>query len=125
MARHHLLATAAFFCSLALLSGTAQAQQYSTQYNNCLARAKGTVQQSMCAQAEITDQDDRLNKAYQQLMRQYSQNPAKQTALRTDERAWIKKRDYDCQQNKNTTSGGCLLQQTTQRADYLESQLKP
>ena len=97
---------------------------YSAEYNSCMGRAHGTVQQGMCAQTELSAQDARLNKAYQQVMHQYASDPAKQTALRTEERSWLKKRDYQCKVDGNTIDNGCLMQQTAARADALEGQIK-
>ena len=100
------------------------AQQYTPEYNSCHARAKNLVQEGVCDQAELGKQDDRLNKAYKQVMSQYASDPAKQSALRTEERTWLKKRDYDCKINGTTIDDECLMRQTAQRADVLEKQVK-
>ena len=98
--------------------------QYSQQYNDCMARTHGaTVQQGMCAQAELTKQDDRLNKAYQQVMGQFPQGAPQRIQLRDEERSWLKKRDYDCKLNGDTIDNGCLLDKTKARADELEKRI--
>ncbi len=102
----------------------ALAQQYSATYAACHARAKNPVQETVCDQSELGKQDDRLNKAYKQVMSQYAGDPAKQTALRNEERTWLKKRDYDCKINGTTIDDECLMRQTAQRADLLEKQVK-
>ena len=116
---------AALVMAVGLAGARGYAQgSYSAEYNNCMGRAHGTVQQGMCAQSELTTQDARLNKAYQQLMHQYASDPAKQGALRTEERSWLKKRDYQCKVDGNTIDNGCLMQQTAARADVLEGQIR-
>jgi uncharacterized protein YecT (DUF1311 family) len=46
-------------------------------------------------------------------------------ALRLEERRWIKKRDYDCKvNNMGTVDNNCMLNQTSSRADELQSHLK-
>lgn len=98
--------------------------QISGEYSSCIGRAHGTVQQSICAQTELGKQDARLNKAYTQLMQQYANQPDKKLTLRTEERTWLKKRDYDCNLGRDTTDEGCVMQKTADRADILEHELK-
>ena len=100
-----------------------RAQQYSPEYNACHSRAKNVVQEGVCDQAELGKQDDRLNKAYKQVMLQLASDPAKQTALRNEERTWLKRRDYECKINGATIDDGCLMRQTAERADLLEKQI--
>ncbi len=96
----------------------------SDRYAACHARAKGnTVQDGLCAQTEMAAQDARLNKAYQQVMHQLDNDPAKKTALRDQERSWLKKRDYDCKVDGNTIDDGCLVDKTAIRANELEKQV--
>ena len=78
----------------------------------------------MCEQAETGAQDDRLNKAYQQVMSQKATDPAAKAALRTQERAWIKERDYTCKLNRETVDGECIVSKTALRADELEAQVR-
>jgi len=119
-----LLATFALAVAATAAVPAAHAQ-YSPEYNACIARSHGkTVQEGMCAQAELTKQDARLNKAYQQVMSQYPQNDAKRIELRDQERTWLKKRDYDCKVNGDTIDNGCLVEKTAARADELEHRIK-
>jgi uncharacterized protein YecT (DUF1311 family) len=97
----------------------------SAKYQACLDRAHGsTVQLGLCEQTELAAQDARLNKAYQQVMHQLAKSPEKQTALRDEERSWIKKRDYECKVDGNTIDDSCLVDKTSARADALESQVR-
>jgi uncharacterized protein YecT (DUF1311 family) len=67
--------------------------------------------------------DDRLNKAFTELLRQSDAEHAR--GLRLEERRWIKKRDYDCKVNDmGTVDNNCMLNQTSSRADELQGQLK-
>ena len=105
--------------------GVGQAAGLSAKYQACAARAgSNVVQQTVCDQSEIGAQDDRLNKAYQQVMRQLAARPAQKAALRERQRAWIKERDYSCKLNGDTTDAGCVLNKTTARADELEGQVR-
>ncbi len=119
-----VLATTLFAFAAATLTVTQAHAQYSPEYTNCYGRAHGTVQQSMCAQTELTKQDARLNKAYQQLMAQYANDPDKKLVLRTEERTWLKKRDYDCNLGREVTDEDCVMKKTAERADTIEHQLK-
>ena len=90
----------------------------------CLQRASGNpVQRSVCAERETGAQDDRLNKAYQQVMHQLAADPAGHTALRDEERTWIKERDYTCKVNGNTVDSACIVMKTAARADELEGRV--
>lgn len=115
---------------IAFASGSsAQAQDLprglSQQYMACQTRAGGnTVQSGICAQTEMAAQDARLNKAYQQVMRQLANNPAERTALRNAERSWLKKRDYQCKVDQHTIDSGCLVAQTAARANELETRIR-
>jgi uncharacterized protein YecT (DUF1311 family) len=120
-----LAAAAAVLIAVCASGARAQAPQgLSANYVACHARAKGnTVQDNICAQGEMAAQDARLNKAYQQVMRQLAKEPEKKTALRDAERSWINKRDYDCKVDEHTTNEGCLVVQTAIRANELEKQV--
>lgn len=105
--------------------GVGRAAGLSAKFQACAARAgANVVQQTVCDQSEIGAQDDRLNKAYQQVMRQLAADPARKAALRDRQRAWIKERDYSCKLNGDTTDAGCVLTKTTARADELEAQVR-
>jgi uncharacterized protein YecT (DUF1311 family) len=81
-----------------------------------------TAQVNLCSQQELVRLDARLNKAYTELLRQ--SDPEHARDLKLEERRWIKKRDYDCKLDAGTTDNGCMLEQTSSRADELESHLK-
>ncbi len=114
---------------LAILSSacatSASAEGLSERYIACHTRANGnTVQDGICGQAEMAEQDARLNKAYQQVMRQLDKDPGKKLALRTEQRSWLKRRDYECKVNADTVNDDCLIKKTATRADELEKQLR-
>ncbi len=109
--------------------GTADAQEpprgLSGQYMACHGRAHGnTVQEGICAQTEMAWQDARLNKAYQQVMRQLVSKPQERMALRDAERSWLKQRDYECKVDQQTIDSGCLVMRTAVRANELEAQVR-
>ena len=96
-------------------------QGMSPAYRACLERAHhNTVQLGICEQTEMASQDARLNKAYQQVMHQLAKNPAKQMALRNQQRSWLKERDYSCKVDHQTLDDSCLVGKTATRADELE-----
>jgi len=122
------LAIAASALAIACTAG-AHAQEMpagiSSQYLACHGRANGnTVQEGICAQTEIAAQDARLNKAYQQVMRQLASKPQERLALRDAERSWLKRRDYECKVDAQTIDSGCLVTKTAARANELESQVR-
>jgi uncharacterized protein YecT (DUF1311 family) len=97
----------------------------SDRYTACQARAAAnTVQQGICAQAEMASQDARLNKAYQQVMRQLTNTPQRRTALRAEQRSWLKARDYECKVDQETINSSCLVTKTATRANELESMIR-
>lgn len=114
--------------ALALLSsaparaeGDALSINLSAAFKACYLRAgDNIVQRDICAQREVSAQDDRLNKAYQQVMHQLANDPAAHTTLRDEERRWISERDYACKINGTTVDVACVVIKTAQRADELE-----
>jgi uncharacterized protein YecT (DUF1311 family) len=102
--------------------------QYSPDYEPCLNSgdaAKGvSVAMGACVQAELKAQDERLNGAYKSAMAK--RGPAEQAKLRIEERAWIKRRDAECE--KQRTGGtidmveipSCLLNETIRRRIALQ-----
>lgn len=100
-------------------------QGLSADYGACLKRARGnTVQLGLCEQGEMASQDARLNKAYQQVMRQMANDPSRQAALRTRQRAWLKERDYTCKVDRQTVNSSCIVSKTAARADELERMIR-
>jgi uncharacterized protein YecT (DUF1311 family) len=87
--------------------------------------AKGvSVAMGACVRDELAVQDARLNAAYKSAMAK--RGPAEQAKLRIEERAWIKRRDADCEAQR---SGGtidmvevpmCLLHETVRRRITLQ-----
>ena len=105
----------------ALAQGDALSAHLSASFQACYQRAgNNTVQRGICAQREVNAQDDRLNKAYQQVMHQLAGDPTAHTALRDEERRWIKERDYTCKINGDTIDVSCVVLKTALRADELE-----
>lgn len=97
----------------------------SDRFTACAARAHGnTVQEGICAQSEMASQDARLNKSYQQVMKQLASQPQKRIALRDAQRSWLKARDYECKVDQETINSGCLVMKTAARANELESMIR-
>lgn len=103
----------------------------SREYNECMGRgdaARGvTIAMRECSGAELDRQDARLNQAYRMTMQRLSK--ARQTKLRTDQRAWIKRRDATCIAAAKKFEGGtmaplehgqCALRETIARRLWLE-----
>lgn len=122
---------AVFALGAVAISGAtaANAQDYpaglSSKYLACQSRAgNNTVQSGICAQTEVTAQDARLNKAYQQVMRQLASKPQARLTLRNEERSWIKRRDYECKVDQETINTACIVSKTASRANELESRIR-
>jgi uncharacterized protein YecT (DUF1311 family) len=100
-------------------------QGLSAAYYGCVERARrNTVQLGICGQTEMASQDARLNKAYQQVMRQLARAPFRQTALRSQQRSWLRERDYTCKVDNQTLNSSCLVSKTAARADELERMVR-
>lgn len=107
-------------------------KEYSPAYDRCLNSGdaiKGvTVAMAGCTNEELQKQDARLNRAYKAVMARRSK--AEQAKLRTVQRAWIKRRDAECQEDLTGGTidmlniGGCHLSMTTVRAVELERMVK-
>jgi hypothetical protein len=69
--------------------------------------------------SQLGQEDTRLNQFYQQRVAQLHNDPAKLTALRADERGWIRQRDRYCGKDVD-----CLARETNVRADYLQNQVR-
>ena len=121
--------TVAGFAAMMLLAASASAQpsmssNLSPAFVACYQRAgANTVQRSVCAEREVGAQDDRLNKAYQQVMHQLASDPVGHARLRDEERSWIHERDYACKVNGDTVDSACVVVKTAARADELESRV--
>lgn len=100
---------------------------YSKTYNDCMNAAEGsTLPVRQCMQAEHDAWDKRLNEVYQAVLARRS-GPAR-TALRDDERAWIKRTAQKCDHAGDDEAGGtlqnveidqCYLDETIARTVYL------
>lgn len=128
----------ASLAALVLLAASAAAapvdaqREYSTQYTRCLQTgdaAKGvTAAMANCTNVELAVQDRRLNAAYAAAMA--ARPAAQKDALRNAQRAWIKRRDTECEENLTGGTidilerGGCRLEMTTVRAVELERMAK-
>ncbi len=85
-----------------------------------------TVEMIECIGAETKRQDERLNKAYKEVMAQLSETRQKQ--LQDAQRAWIKFRDAHCHFHADPDGGtmatvrtnDCFLSATASRAQELE-----
>lgn len=107
-------------------------KEYSPAYDRCLSSGdaiKGvTVAMAGCTNQELQKQDARLNRAYKAVMARRSKT--EQAKLRTVQRAWIKRRDAECQEDLTGGTidmlniGGCHLSMTTVRAVELERMAK-
>jgi uncharacterized protein YecT (DUF1311 family) len=118
---------------LAMLCGTALAdppsveRYYSKTYSDCMNEAAGsTLPMRQCMGAEHDDWDKQLNQVYQALMA--SRSAPQKTALRDDERAWLKRTQHQCDHAGDDEAGGtlqgvevdqCYLDETIRRTVYL------
>lgn len=92
------------------------------------ASGYGDAAMTECYDIELSVQDGRLNQAYKMVMQRL---PApRKTALRNEERAWIKRRDALCQRHAAPEAGGtmydvmlssCLVDETIKRTIALEN----
>jgi uncharacterized protein YecT (DUF1311 family) len=116
--------------ALFVISGSAHSaekSEYSKTYTECMEKSGGvTVNMRECADAEITLQDTRLNKAYRELMKATSAK--RQTQLRNVQRMWVAYRKANCDffddPDGGTLAGlsalSCFLTHTAARAKELE-----
>ncbi len=88
-------------------------------------RAVSTVEIEDCQQALLATANRRLNATYARAMRALP--PARRTALRRAERAWIDERDAACRIGPDQGSSGpvvageCLIRRTDARTAHLEA----
>jgi len=75
---------------------------------------------SAAQDAQLGQEDARLNRAYQLRVAQLRNNPGKLTELRRQETDWITERDQKCGKD-----AACLAKATKERADYLEQLVAP
>lgn len=128
MPSRYLIASAAVLSCFAAL---AQAEDFSSSYTQCMDTASSTVAMSSCIQAETTLQDQRLNRAYKQLMSKLETGP--KNSLRDVQRGWIAYRDGNCAFHAQASGGTlrqieggmCVMGMTRDRAAELERVLSP
>jgi uncharacterized protein YecT (DUF1311 family) len=102
-------------------------QNLSERFSGCMDKSDGsTSSMRECIAAETKRQDDRLNKAYKELMAQFA--PARKKQLLDAQRAWLKFRDakygFYADPNGGTLSkqlaDNCFMSSTAARAKELE-----
>ncbi|MFO1350893.1 MAG: lysozyme inhibitor LprI family protein [Gammaproteobacteria bacterium] len=95
------------------------------------AKAESTADRRACAKAGYDKADQRLNEVYKQLRERLDADG--KTRLRDAQRAWIAYRDAECAWAADQMRGGteaavieagCRADQTSVRADELESYLE-
>ena len=105
---------------------------YSAEYSACLDKSGGVTMNVLdCISAETARQDDRLNKAYKEIMGEL--DPARKKQLRNVQRLWIKYRDANCGFYADPDGGStarinandCFLIETAERAKELEGLKMP
>jgi len=109
----------------------AMAEDNSPSYTQCMDKASSTVAMSSCIGAETTLQDERLNRAYKQLLAKLEASPQKN--LRDVQRQWIAYRDGNCKFHVQASGGTmaqlegvlCVMDMTRERAAELERVLSP
>ena len=107
---------ALFFASLAFGS-----------YEECLHKARSTLEVLQCQEREFQKVDRRLNQAYQRALLRLP--PKKRRELRTIQRLWIRYKEAKCDYFYDAKSGRggleekmeCLIQESKRRAKELEN----
>lgn len=110
---------------------SAQAEDSSPAYSQCMDKASSTQAMGECIKAETALQDERLNRVYKQLMAKL--DAGKQKSLREVQRNWIVYRDGNCRFHVQASGGTlasinggmCLMDMTRERGAELERILSP
>lgn len=115
-------------------AGVAMAEyRYSPQYETCMDKvdlgALKNSQWAACADQELKKVDAALNTYYRKLQQQLE--PEQREALKKSQRAWLQYREARCSFEAlgPIAPGGaasqslCMLEMTTQKADYLRDLL--
>ena len=115
-------------------AGVAMAEyRYSPQYETCMDKvdlgALKNSQWAACADQELKKVDAALNTYYRKLQQQLE--PEQREALKKSQRAWLQYREARCSFEAlgPVAPGGaasqslCMLEMTTQKADYLRDLL--
>ncbi len=120
----------AIAASSQLLAATSQVERrYTPALKRCIDNSGyGDAAMTECYDIELSVQDGRLNQAYKMVMLRLS--AARKTALKNEERAWVKRRDAVCQHHAAPEAGGtmydvmlssCLVDETIKRTIALEN----
>lgn len=98
---------------------------FSPEYESCITSAHGfTVARASCHSAELARQSARVDRALKSVLATRSDDA--QARLLSDQRAWIERRDSECQDAPAPASsdvlheGSCRIDMTIQRAVKLE-----
>lgn len=110
-----------------LVSTIAYGEESQQSHEACMENAVSTADMVACISEEFEREDQRLNDNYQQLRSQLSDGRKEQ--LLTAQRAWIAYKDANCDFYADPEGGtlarvsanSCVLTETTDRADELES----
>jgi uncharacterized protein YecT (DUF1311 family) len=124
-----LLLTAFIAASVSAQTQSQIERRYTPALKRCIDNSGfGDAAMTECYDIELSVQDGRLNQAYKMVMQRL---PAeRKTALRNEERAWIKRRDAVCQRHAAPEAGGtmydvmlssCLVNETIKRTIVLEN----
>jgi uncharacterized protein YecT (DUF1311 family) len=106
-------------------------KRYSATYTHCMSTGDAALGVSpamnACTWAEVELQERQLNRAYKQRMAKLGAR--QRTALRSDERRWIKLREKDCNAVYESHAGGsmaplvygtCMINTAIARTIWLE-----
>jgi uncharacterized protein YecT (DUF1311 family) len=109
-------------------TGLAEQEEYlgiRPAYQSCIDHGDGSMPSMIaCAEGEFAYQDKRLNAVYGRVMK--SMSTEQKSALRTEERAWIAKKNVECAMPDAPGQGqildaiGCSITATARRARQLE-----
>ncbi|CAN0598257.1 unnamed protein product [Ectocarpus sp. 12 AP-2014] len=110
-----------------LVSGIAYGEESPQSHAGCMENAVSTADMVTCITEEFEREDQRLNDNYQQLRSQLSSD--RQEQLLTAQRAWIAFKEANCDFYADPEGGSlarveanaCVLSETTDRADELET----
>lgn len=111
----------------AMAAAPAAPKGVSPAFQSCKDSAQGTIEHAACISEEITLQDQRLNRVYQQL--QTRLDAPRKEQLVAAQRAWLSSRDldgrleeslYDNSQPGNLQAGEADMLRLSARADLLQ-----
>ena len=116
------------FGTLALTLASCLPTAHAASDDEIVCKRDGNQQEmNTCAVGDYKKADDALNATYKAVMAALSAD--KQTALRTEQRTWLKKRDAQCNKEADEYKGGsmaplikfgCLANSTDKRTKVLE-----